>query len=257
MAALTWSPTQYAHHAGPRLRPALDLLARVELADVATIVDLGCGTGVVFPALRARFPEARLIGVDQSPSMLAKAAEVDPAAVLVEADAATWRPAQPVDLMFSNAVLQWVGDHARLLPELLRSCRTLAVQMPDNVASPSQQLILELAQSPAWRTRLAGLRFGEHVLRPADYHALLTAAGATIDLWETTYHQRLTGVDPVLEWLRGTTLLRVHALLGGADSPATREFEQALAERLRAAYPTDAAGITVFPFRRLFVVASH
>jgi trans-aconitate 2-methyltransferase len=257
MAALAWSPAQYARHAGPRLRPAQDLLARVGLADAGVVVDLGCGAGVVFPALRARFPTARLIGVDRSAAMLAEAAAADADAELVETDAATWRPDRPVDLIYSNAALQWVPGHARLVPDLLGHCGTLAVQMPDNLASPSQQLILELARESPRRERLSGLQFGEHVLRPADYLALLTVAGAEVDLGETTYHQQLAGIDPVLDWLRGTTLLRVHALLGGADSEATLAFERLLAERLRRAYPPTAEGVTGFPFRRLFFVATR
>lgn len=257
MTSLAWSPEQYARHAGPRLRPAHDLLARVELADAACVVDLGCGTGVVFPTLRTRFPAARLIGVDRSADMLAKAAEVGAAAELIEADAALWRPEDRVDLIYSNAALQWVADHAQLVKDLLDHCRTLAVQTPNNFASPSQQLILELARESPWRDRLAGLQFGENVLRPVDYHDIVTAAGAAIDLWETTYYQQLSGTDPVLDWLRGTTLLRVHAVLGGAGSEATHAFERALAERLRAAYPPGADGLTLFPFRRLFFVATR
>jgi trans-aconitate 2-methyltransferase len=211
----------------------------------------------VFPALRARFPTAGLIGVDRSAEMLAKAAETDARAELVEADAASWRPDPPVDLIYSNAALHWVPGHAQLLPELFARCRTLAVQVPNNFASPSQQLILELAATPTWRDRLFGLQFGEHVLPPAEYHAILAAADAKVDLWETTYYQQLTGADPVLDWLRGTTLLRVHAALGGADSEVTRAFEQSLAGLLSEAYPPDAGGVTMFPFKRLFLVASH
>jgi len=128
--------------------------------------------------------------------------------------------------------------------------------MPDNFASASQQLILSLAQAPPWQERLGGLQFGEHVLQATGYHEMLTAAGARVDLWETTYYQYLTGADPVLDWLRGTTLLRVHALLGGAGSEPTIAFESVLAERLRDAYPPNADGVTLFPFRRLFFVAS-
>ncbi|MFZ1430010.1 MAG: methyltransferase domain-containing protein [Geminicoccaceae bacterium] len=257
MTQLTWSPVQYATHAAPRLRPALDLLARVDLANAASVVDLGCGTGVVLPALRERFPNARLVGVDQSAAMLAEAADTDGGAELVEADAAIWRPDRPVDLIYSNAVLQWIPGHRQLLPDLFGCCRTLAVQVPNNFASPSQQLVLELAKEPPWRDRLGDLQLGENVLAPGDYLSLLQVAGASVDLWETTYYQLMTGADPVLDWLRGTTLLRVHAALDGAGSEATEAFERSLAERLRAAYPTDAAGVTVFPFKRLFFVATH
>lgn len=249
---LAWSAATYGRHAAPRQRPALDLLARVDFDDARTVVDLGCGSGALFSALRARFPDARITGVDLSPDMLSKAAEVDPAAELVEADAGTWRPRERVDLILSNAALHWLPDHARLLPELLACCRVLAVQVPANFAAPSHRLIRELLAEHG----LADIQLGDHTLPAERYHAILLAAGATVDLWETIYHHELAGPDPVLEWLRGTTLLPVHAALGGADSPAGLCFEQALGERLRAAYPPDAMGRTLFPFRRLFFVAT-
>jgi trans-aconitate 2-methyltransferase len=253
-ATLAWSPGVYARHATPRLRPALDLLARVPLERAASVVDLGCGAGALFPALRARFPGARLTGVDLSPEMLAAAA--DPAVELVAADAATWRPDAPVDLIVANASLHWVPDHGRLVPDLLGRCRVLAVQVPDNFEAPAHRMIRELMAKPPWDGRLSGVGMGDHVLPAEAYLALLGSAGAAVDLWRTTYYQRLDGPDAVLAWVRGTTLLPVQAALGGAASPASRAFEAALGERLRAAYPPDAAGATLFPFRRLFFVAA-
>lgn len=146
-------------------------------------------------------------------------------------------------------------DHERLLPDLLRHCRVLAVQMPDNFASAAYRLVREVMASGPWAERLEQVRMGDHVLQPERYLALLHHAGATLDLWRTTYFQLLAGPDAVLEWVRGTTLLPVRAALGGAASPLNRAFEQALGERLRAAYPADAAGAVLFPFRRLFFVA--
>lgn len=257
MPALSWSPEQYGRHAAPRLRPALDLLARVPLGpETASVVDLGCGAGALFPALRTRFPQARLVGVDVSPAMLEKAKAVGPGVELIEADAVTWRPAGPVDLIIANASLHWLPGHDRLLPDLLRCCRVLAVQVPANLAALSHRLIRTLAAEPEWRDRLGGLELGGHVLEPAAYHAILTGAGAAVDLWETTYHHALAGADPVLEWLKGTTLLPVHAALGGAGTESARAFERTLGVRLAAAYPADAAGVTLFPFKRLFFVAA-
>jgi trans-aconitate 2-methyltransferase len=249
LPSLPWSPETYHRHAGPRLRPALDLLARVPLDRAAArrVVDLGCGGGALFPALRARFPDARLVGVDLSPAMLAKARENDPAVELVEADAAAWRPAEPVDLIVANASLHWLPDHERLMPDLLRRCRVLAVQVPDNFAEPSHRLVRELLAE-----RSADAALGDHVLPAARYRALSRAVGAGTDIWQTTYFHELTGPDPVLEWLRGTTLLPVAAALG-PDMPG---FEAELGARLRAAYPPSADGTTLFPFRRLFLVAT-
>ncbi len=255
---MRWEPGQYGRFAGPRLRPGLDLLARVPLEGATrSVVDLGCGSGALFPALRARFPEAELAGVDSSPEMLAQARGADADATLVEADAATWRPDGPVDLIFSNAVLHWLPDHAALLPRLLRHCRVLAVQMPANFGAPSHRLVGEIAARPRWAARLGGVRPGEHVLEPAAYRRLLAPLAAEVDLWETVYWHVLEGADPVLEWVRGTTLLPVFAELGGAAaSDEARAFTAEYALALRSAYPPEPDGRTLFPFRRLFLVAA-
>jgi trans-aconitate 2-methyltransferase len=254
--ALAWSPELYGRHAAPRLRPAIELLARVPLVKAQTVVDLGCGAGALFAALRHRFPQARLIGVDASDSMLAQAAGIDPRAELVAADAATWRPSEPVDLIIANAALHWVPDHARLLPALLGYCHVLAVQVPDNFAAPAYRAILaQMAESP-WAERLASVRMGDNVLPPETYAAILGGAGAAADIWQTVYYQLLAGPDAVLEWVRATTLLPIQAALGGADSDDTTAFERELGARLRTAYPVDADGTVLFPFRRLFFVAT-
>lgn len=62
-----WDPSQYLKFADHRLRPALDLLARIPAERPGTVVDLGCGAGNVTRHLRRRWPEARIIGVDNSP----------------------------------------------------------------------------------------------------------------------------------------------------------------------------------------------
>jgi trans-aconitate 2-methyltransferase len=252
-----WSPDLYARHAGARLRPALDLLARVPLERADSVVDLGCGAGALFAALRGRFPHARLIGVDASGAMLAEAAAADPGVEIVAADAATWRPEAPVDLIIANAALHWVPDHGRLIPDLLRHCRVLAAQMPDNFTSPAYRLIREVMTLDIWAERLAEAGMGDHVLPVERYIALLRDAGAAVDLWQTIYHQQLDGRDAVLEWVRGTTLLPVQSALGGAESSATLAFERQLGELLRSAYPADATGTVLFPFQRLFFVASN
>jgi trans-aconitate 2-methyltransferase len=254
--ALAWKPEVYARHGSHRLRPALDLLARVPLDRAEAVVDLGCGAGALFPALRARFPKARLTGVDLSPAMLAEAGRSDPDVELIVADAGTWRPRARVDLIFANASLHWVPRHERLLPALLRCCRVLAIQLPDNFAAPAHRLIREVMGEVPWAERLAAVQMGDHVQPPATYMALLKGAGAGVDMWQTTYYQLLIGPDSVLEWLRGTALLPVQAALGGAAALATREFEEELGRRLRVAYPIDAAGEVLFPFRRLFLVAT-
>lgn len=215
-----WSPEVYGRHAAPQLRPALDLLGRIPIANAETVVDLGCGSGALFPALRARFATARLMGIDSSPAMLERARAVDPDVELVEADAAFWRPGSTVDLIVANASLQLISGHERLIPELLGCCRCLAVQVPDNFAAPSHRLVREtMAQAP-WSDQLAGVELGDRILSAEAYANLLRGEGLEPDLWRTTYYHRLVGQAPVL-------------------------------------YPTMADGVVLFPFTRLFFVATR
>lgn len=256
-----WDPQQYLRFNDHRTRPAQDLLARVPLGMPGHIVDLGCGPGNSTRALKARWPQARVIGLDNDQPMLTAARTADPAGEYEAADAAVWRPGAEVDLLFSNAVLQWLGNHDSLFPSLMAALRpgaVLAVQMPGNSTAPSHTLLVETAASrPRWQTVLEPVLRPDPVQDPADYHRLLAPLAAGLDVWETTYTQVLTGEDPVLEWVRSTRLRVIQAALrtlpdGDAEAAA---FEAAYAARLRLAYPQQADGTTLFPFRRIFLVA--
>lgn len=252
---MSWDPDRYLQHASPRLRPATDLLARIPLQAPRQVVDLGCGPGHVTRLLRERWPLAAVCGVDASPQMLARARRDAPDLAWVEADIAAWVPDRPVDLIFSNAALHWLDDHAGLLPRLV-SCLApggvLAVQMPANFEAPSHRLLRALAAEPEWRAVLDGARHGA-VLGAADYHRLLAPHCAALDLWQTTYWHTLVGDAAVLEWMRGSALLPYLERLEAA--PAER-FLAAYRLRLAEAYPPEADGSTLFPFSRLFLVAT-
>ncbi|QHC20678.1 trans-aconitate 2-methyltransferase [Streptomyces sp. GS7] len=265
--APTWDPQQYLHHSGHRTRPFHDLLARIPQLPrpgrPARIADLGCGPGNVTVQLADRWPDAHITGFDNSPEMLKEAenhAGPTPGGGHVDfapADAADWTPEEPFDLIVSNAALQWVPNHpdsfARWV-DALTPGGTFAFQVPGNFTSPSHALLGELCDSPQWRDRLDthGRRF-VHILEPADYLERLTDLGCTSDAWETTYVQLLQGDDPVLDWVKGTALRPVLTVL--EDDPEAREaFLVEYRDALREAYPTGRHG-TVFPFRRIFVVA--
>ncbi|ACA19596.1 Trans-aconitate 2-methyltransferase [Methylobacterium sp. 4-46] len=251
-----WNAAQYLKFADERTRPAADLLARVPLESPARVIDLGCGPGNSTALLCARFPRAAVTGLDSSPDMLATARERLPAVRFVEADLAGFTPAEPPDLLFANAVLQWLPDHAGLLARLARMLAPggcLAVQMPDNLEEPSHRLMRRvageapfaerLAQAAAARTRLGSFR---------DYDAWLSAAGCTVDLWRTTYVHPLAGHRGIVEWVRGTGLRPFLDPLDPADQAAfLARYEAALAE----AYPPQADGRVLLPFPRLFLVA--
>ncbi|MFE7412154.1 trans-aconitate 2-methyltransferase [Streptomyces laurentii] len=263
----TWDPQQYLRHAEHRTRPFLDLLARIPRLPShdrpARIADIGCGPGNVTALLADRWPHAHITGYDLSSEMLERA-EKDWSGTTAGggwldfrlADAAHWTPDEPYDLIVSNAALQWVPNHPESLPAWVAGLRpggTLAFQVPGNFTSPSHALLGELCETPEWRGRIGdqGRRF-VHILEPAEYLHRLSELGHGADVWETTYHQMLTGEDPVLDWVKGTALRPVLTALGD-DRAAVDAFLAAYRERLREAYPPGPHG-TAFPFRRIFAL---
>ncbi|MGY1774633.1 trans-aconitate 2-methyltransferase [Geodermatophilus sp. SYSU D00804] len=255
-----WDPAVYLRHAGERARPFTDLVARVAAHGPREVVDLGCGTGELTASLARRWPGARVTGVDSSPEMLAAAAaHAVPGRVrFVPGDVRDWRPDGPVDVVVTNAVLHWVPGHADLLVRWAAGLAPggwLALQVPGNHRAPTHRLLAALCAAPRWAPRLAAAAPPpDPVLDPAGYLDVLTAAGLSADVWETTYLHVLRGADPVLGWVRSTVLRPVLALLDDADAAA---FTAEYAAALRAAYPARPDGTTVLPFRRVFAVGSR
>lgn len=252
---MSWDPDVYLSFADLRERPLKELLGRVPPIEVKTAVDLGCGTGNSTAAMAARFPDAKITGIDSSPDMLAKAEGSLPGARWVEADIATWAPDLPVDLILSNAALQWVPDHDRLFAGLLTATTNggaLAIQMPCNFGEPSHVLLRETAKDGPWAEKVAALAREAPVDAPEIYYDRLALHVRHLDIWETTYMQVLEGEDAVFQWTSGTALRPFLAALEGAERDA---FCEAYKARLRDAYPVRADGKTLFPFGRLFIVA--
>lgn len=253
-----WDPQQYTRYADERGRPFLDLVARVGASAPRRVVDVGCGPGALTALLAQRWPAALVEGIDSSPDMIDAAGPLRSVRLSFRvADAAQWEPPADLDVIISNATLQWVPDHFPVVErwaEALPPGGWLAVQVPGNFGSPSHTLMRELAESARWRSVLGGvLRHRDAVGTPEQYAALLLGCGLAVDVWETTYLHVLSGADPVLEWVRGTGLRPVLAALSPADQAA---FEAEYAAALRDAYPQTEQG-TLFPFRRIFAVAER
>ena len=252
---MSWDPKQYLKFSQPRLRPAIDLLARVDCDAPRLVYDLGCGAGNVTALLVQRWPDAQIIGVDASAAMLAQAAEVLPQLQWQQHSLADWRPPADADIIYSNAALHWLPDHQRLFPALVQALApggVLAVQMPRNFAAPSHTLIDATARTGPWRSILEPLLGAAPVATPQFYYSLLAPLTQQLDIWESEYLQVLSGEDPIKQWTKGTWLM---PFLDRLDPPERVAFEADYAQRLRAAYPPLPDGSTLFPFRRLFLVA--
>lgn len=253
-ARAVWDPGQYLKFSDDRLRPALDLMARVPRARCTRIWDLGCGPGNVTRLLAERWPGAAVSGLDSSLDMLAKArgiAGID----WVQGDIAAWHPPEPADLIYSNAALHWVRDHRALFPRLmsgLASGGVLAVQMPNQRLAASHRLLADVAASLGLRDKLVGPLAMIHVDDLAGYYHWLAPHAATVDLWETEYLHVLRGADPVVEWVRGSAL---KPLLDALSPDEAARYLAAYAAQVARAYPPRADGTTLYPFRRLFIVA--
>lgn len=250
-----WDPTQYLRWGDHRLRPALDLLQRIPLDSPERVVDLGCGPGNVTPFLRRRWPEARITGVDASASMLERARASDADVEWQQADVAAWTPPRPVDCLFSNAALHWLGDHSTLFPRLagcVAKDGVLAVQMPRNFGEPSHTSIDDAVREGPWRARLQPLLRAEPTKSPEFYWDLLAPRVAALDVWETVYVQRLEGDNPVADFVKGSWL---KTFLDALEVKERAAFEADYRARVLRAYPPRADGTTLFPFRRLFIVA--
>jgi len=251
---MSWDPSTYLKFDDKRTRPAGELLARIPLDAPLHVTDLGCGPGNSTALLAARWPECQLVGVDSSQQMLDKAATTGLPARWTLADIANWRPDTSQDVIFSNAALHWLDDHPALFKRLMGCISTggvLAVQMPNNFAAPSHVLLKETVLESG-STRLKDLLRPDPVSPPETYHRLLAPYCTETDIWETAYLQVLTGDDAVFAWTSGTALVPFVSALEGAERDA---FVAAYKSKLAQAYPPEPDGTTLFPFRRLFMVA--
>lgn len=255
---MLWDPAQYARFSDHRSRPFFDLLGRIGHQAPRRVADLGCGPGHLTAALARKWPEAAVLGIDSSAEMIARAESQEdrpPNLAFGLGDVRGWQPEAGTDVVVSNALLQWVPGHEALLERWagkLEEGAWLAFQIPGNFSAPSHVLMRDLAESERWRARLgSSLRHDDAVGSPQDYHRLLRGAGLEADVWETTYLHRLTGADPVLEWMRGTGLRPVLSALSREEAA---EFQDTYARMLSAAYPREPDGSTLFAFRRIFAV---
>lgn len=255
---MMWDPKLYLKFGAERTRPAIDLVARIEAEAPARIIDLGCGPGNSTAILRARWPQARIIGLDNDPAMLSTARGADPSVDWQLGDAGHWTAEPVFDVVFSNAALHWLPDHDAVLARwfgALAPGGALAVQLPSHRHSLLHQSIYELAEEPAWRNRMQSAREALTSHSADYYYDVLCRLTPKIDLWETAYGHMMESPEAILAWVRSTGLRPFLQAL--PDEGERNRFETALLERVAAAYPRRRDGRILFPFHRLFFIAGR
>ena len=254
-----WNPNLYRQFEDERTRPARELLARVPLTAARRAYDLGCGPGNSTELLVARFPEADVIGTDNSAAMLADARQRLPHQTFQLSDIGGWAPEGPApDLVYANASLQWLDDHATLMPRLFAALAPggdLAVQMPDNLAEPSHQLMREVAGEMPWAAAIGDAgSVRSQLLEAGQYYDLLARDAAQVDVWHTVYRHPMASANAIVQWLRSTGL---RPFLDALDAPLQQSFLAEYERRIDLAYPARADGQRLLAFPRLFIVAQR
>ena len=247
----SWNATQYLKFSEERAQPCRDLAARIDIADLNRMIDLGCGPGNSTEVLAERWPDAELTGVDSSADMIAKARAAHPDWRWVIGDIGKWASdtADTYDLVFSNAALQWLPDHGTVLPRLLRRARVLALQMPGNWNGPAHRAMRDVAKRFTFPREVREWFTHE----AAFYYDILAPHAGRLDLWETEYIHIVDNAESIVEWYKGTGM---RPFLEALDTDAERScFTAAYLEAIRAGYDLRADGKVLFPFRRIFIVA--
>ncbi|MCE9650175.1 MAG: trans-aconitate 2-methyltransferase [Parvibaculum sp.] len=252
-----WSARQYTKFEDERTRPARDLLAQVPLGRARDVVDVGCGPGNSTELLVERYPDARVTGMDSSPDMLTAARQRLPGVDFVEGDAANWKPRTPADLIYGNAVFQWLPDHDALFPRLMGELNpggVLALQMPDNRREPSHIAMGEAALAGPWSAAYGGREPGRETLPPpSHYYDLLAPLSARVDIWHTIYYHPLADAAAIVEWVKGTGL---RPYLDPLSETQRSDFLADYQARIARAYPPLTDGRVLLRFPRLFIVAT-
>ncbi|EFC57054.1 trans-aconitate 2-methyltransferase [Enterobacter cancerogenus] len=247
-----WNPSLYLQYGEERTRPAAELLARVQLDDAASIVDLGCGPGNSTALLRQRWPDADITGVDNSPAMLEEARAALPSCRFVEADIRQYKPQEPLSLIYANASLQWIPNHYDLLPHLVSLLRlngVLAIQMPDNWLEPTHVAMRDVASEQGYPNRGREPLPGVHA-----YYDILTEAGCEVDIWRTTYFHKMGSHQAIIDWVSATGL---RPWLKDLNESEQKNYLKRYHQLLEAQYPLQENGQILLAFPRLFIVAKR
>jgi len=251
----TWDADLYLKFGRERTQPAIDLVSRISVENPRNIIDLGCGPGNSTAILRQRWPDAKITGLDSSEAMITQAAGSDSETDWQLGDIAAWDPEEDFDVIFSNAAIQWLGDHGTLLTSLaghLAPGGALAIQLPDHYASPLHQVLLVVSRNPDWSDSMDSARGALTYESVLFYYDTLRPLCRELEIWETEYFHTMEGPEAIVDYIRGTGL---RPFLEALQSDEDRgRFEELVLRGYSNAYPLQKDGSILFPFRRQFIV---
>lgn len=251
-----WNPEQYIKFISERTQPSIDLANRIEADDPKLIIDIGCGPGNSTAVLSKKFPNAKIIGADNSKSMVEKAKYQYPALDFILFDAENDFSAlkDKYDVVFSNACIQWVPNHRKLLSDMmsiLNENGIMAVQVPMNYNEPIHKILTALSKNKKWKDKFSDERIF-HTLSQSEYFDLLSEISSDFTMWETIYMHRMPSHESILDWYRSTGM---RPYLNSLSEEYAKEFEKDVFNEVVKAYPVQKNGEIIFRFPRLFFTA--
>jgi trans-aconitate 2-methyltransferase len=251
-----WNPDLYLKYNRERLQPSIDLVSRITVDRPDTIIDIGCGPGNSTQILVQRWPEARIVGIDNSPSMIEKAKKDYPRQEWMLCDAGKDEIPGKFDIVFSNATIQWIPDHENVLKKfynLLNENGLIAVQIPMFWDMPIGKSIAGIAESHRWSLSTKGVKELFTIHNYHFYYDHLSVLFKMVDIWETHYMHSMESHTSILEMIRSTGMKPFLERL--EDEKDREDFEELVLKKIISDYPLQADGKVIFPFKRLFFVA--
>ncbi len=252
-----WNPNEYLVFEKERSRPAADLVRRINHSNPQSIMDVGCGPGNSTNILYERWKNANITGIDNSQAMLEKAKMINSSINWVLCDAGgDLSHLGKFDIIFSNAVFQWIAQNDVLVAklfEMLNQNGVLAVQIPYVKEMPIHKIIMDQTSRPKWSEYFRHLSTSYQLYSPEFYYDVLSGITQDIDLWETRYFHIMNGYDDILQWFTSTGLRPYLECLH--DEIKIMEFKNDILAEIRHNYTTYRDGKILFPFHRIFFTA--
>lgn len=249
-----WNSNQYIKFENERTMPSVDLINKIPIQP-NTVLDIGCGPGNSTSKLFRKYPAARVIGIDSSENMLEKARKSYPEINFAECDIQTeLDKLGAYDLVFSNACLQWVPDHRKLLPDLMNKVNengVLAVQVPLVQQAPFYKILDSLTIKDKWKKLQSVSNF--HTLSPEETYDILCGASTDIQMWETVYYHPVSSYEDIIEWYKGTGLRPYLDMLNEFEMD---DFVYELINGLKSQINVNSDGKIILKMPRLFFIAT-
>lgn len=250
-----WDPSEYLKFKDERTRPSIDLVSRINIFSPETVIDIGCGPGNSTEVLKKRWPGCTITGIDNSPEMIEKAKQDFPDQKWHIQDASCIDSNTKYDVVFSNAAIQWIPDHEKLVPDFLQLVRAngaLAIQTPLFNGMPVRNIIDDTFKDVTGKDDFnINNIFTFHDAQ--FYYDLLANIVERLEMWETSYIHIMDSHKKIIEMIRSTGMKPYLESIDDIDTKL--EFEKNILNRTEAVYKTEKNGKVLFPFRRLFFIA--